>query len=651
MSSGQPVNNIADMKKVRDRYINNLDLEIENNDYNLKQNKKFLFTGVTSKLKDYRTVDEKLKDVYKLKTDLRNDLLEITDGSNAQQIVNSLADNDVIFLAQNIENIKTDIKKKFKYGVLSDLFLDYFNKYTQLQNKNYGLLNPFYETTLDNISNKINSINNVIINTMDIDYLKQALENVKNEEPQKYNDLLKRLNLIENQINYVNFHKDNIEDMTNEEKREFDNIVQTLPSQQFMQDVADELNEDISRDRKIEVLAELKNKMQSKSDYNPPNEDPESLRKLLTMDEIRGLKLNDLKQYINYLSSYLDKDSIYQNAMTKLKTTKIKQDYKDFFNEFNDDLYSSGLPTYWDWELGNQGANKDEKKYKSDINDFLQQQYEETGRYQEPLKLEMMTEKEKEQEPFISLKRYFKYIYDNLQDNEPYKEKIDKILNSKSFTGNKPFISFINQYNDELYKTGIKTFKDWKQENQRTGKGVLYTNNKKIRMKGRGITIDKIDYKNSINQDKKFLYFGKYLIDKNKLEHNNVLSLKSKKGTLIKSDILNNKIKDILLEFIKQGKLNYDEYYNLSNEEKNYIYDLYKQSNLIDKLNIKSPDKSENDKIIDRFLILKGQLNAGNDSLDLIKEFKLILLKLKNMKLLPKNEVNNMLELLLSLGY
>lgn len=607
MSSGQPVNNIQEMKKIRDRYIKNLDLEIENNDFNLQQNKKFLMSGVVpSKIKDYRTIDEKLSDVYKLKTDLRNDLLDITDGSNAQKIVNSLADNDVIFLAQNIENIKTDIKKKFKYGVLSDIFLDYFNKYTQLQNKNYGLLNPFYETKLDEISNKINSINNVIIDNMDLDYLKNILEKYKNEQPQKYNDILKKLNLIENQINFVNFHKDNIEDMTNEEKKEFDDIVETLPSQQFIINKADELKEDITRDRLTEILEEIKNEI-SPISYNPPNEDPEELKKLLAMDEIKLLTLKELKTYLRYLDDYLDKNSPYKtriNNLTKVKTTK--GDIIDFFDEFNELLYKSGLPSYFDWAY--YAKNKSKTDYEKEINKYA-------------------TEKGINQ-PLL-----------NIQEPETLEEYKTNY-----------FIDFGEMPSPEEEQLFIKSKSSLKKTEQK-GKGVIYTNKKKIKMKGRGISIDKIDYKNSINQDKKFLYFGKYLIDKNKLEHNNVLSLKSKKGTLIKSDILNNKIKDILLEFIKQGKLNYDEYYNLSNEEKNYIYDLYKQSNLIDKLNIKSPDKSENDKIIDRFLILKGQLNAGNDSLELIKEFKLILLKLKNMKMLPKNEVNNMLELLLSLGY
>lgn len=607
MSSGQPVNNIQEMKKIRDRYIKNLDLEIENNDFNLQQNKKFLMSGVVpSKIKDYRTIDEKLSDVYKLKTDLRNDLLDITDGSNAQKIVNSLADNDVIFLAQNIENIKTDIKKKFKYGVLSDIFLDYFNKYTQLQNKNYGLLNPFYETKLDEISNKINSINNVIIDNMDLDYLKNILEKYKNEQPQKYNDILKKLNLIENQINFVNFHKDNIEDMTNEEKKEFDDIVETLPSQQFIINKADELKEDITRDRLTEILEEIKNEI-SPISYNPPNEDPEELKKLLPMDEIKLLTLKELKTYLRYLDDYSDKNSPYKtriNNLTKVKTTK--GDIIDFFDEFNELLYESGYPSYYDWSY--YAKNKSKTDYEKEINKYA-------------------TEKGINQ-PLL-----------NIQEPETLEEYKTNY-----------FIDFGEMPSPEEEQLFIKSKSSLKKTEQK-GKGVIYTNKKKIKMKGRGITIDKIDYKNSINQDKKFLYFGKYLIDKNKLEHNNVLSLKSKKGTLIKSDILNNKIKDILLEFIKQGKLNYDEYYNLSNEEKNYIYDLYKQSNLIDKLNIKSPDKSENDKIIDRFLILKGQLNAGNDSLELIKEFKLILLKLKNMKMLPKNEVNNMLELLLSLGY
>jgi hypothetical protein len=48
---------------------------------------------------------------------------------------------------------------------------------------------------------------------------------------------------------------------------------------------------------------------------------------------------------------------------------------------------------------------------------------------------------------------------------------------------------------------------------------------------------------------------------------------------------------------------------------------------------------------------MKGEIMSGNDSKELVKKFKILILKLSKQNVLPKNEVQEILEDLLSLGY
>ena len=75
------------------------------------------------------------------------------------------------------------------------------------------------------------------------------------------------------------------------------------------------------------------------------------------------------------------------------------------------------------------------------------------------------------------------------------------------------------------------------------------------------------------------------------------------------------------------------------------------KAEIIDRLSIPAPNKHLDEKDINQFEIMKGEILAGNDNKDLIKKFKLLILKLVRKELIPKREANDMLFELTSLGY
>jgi hypothetical protein len=84
---------------------------------------------VPSQMTDNRTTAEKLADIERLKIDVRGELSEITDGSNAETIVQNLTPQQLEFSAQHIKEIVADIKPKYKYGVPADIFEHYLDAY------------------------------------------------------------------------------------------------------------------------------------------------------------------------------------------------------------------------------------------------------------------------------------------------------------------------------------------------------------------------------------------------------------------------------------------------------------------------------------------------------------------------------------------
>jgi len=92
---------------------------------------------------DNRTTAEILADLERLKIDVRSELSEITDGYNANGIVQNLDAQQLQFLAQHIKEIIADIKPKYKYGVPADIFEHYLDAYMlraqQTNEVNFGL--------------------------------------------------------------------------------------------------------------------------------------------------------------------------------------------------------------------------------------------------------------------------------------------------------------------------------------------------------------------------------------------------------------------------------------------------------------------------------------------------------------------------------
>ena len=161
-----------------------------------------------------------------------------------------------------------------------------------------------------------------------------------------------------------------------------------------------------------------------------------------------------------------------------------------------------------------------------------------------------------------------------------------------------------------------------------------------------------VDTSQGIQPSPSYIRFGKYLINTKKL-NNNIISLRRDKGSSIKTipaRMISPHLGSIMKKIIGGGMPSYDDLNKLTDDEKQYLHKVTQESDIFDKLAIPTPSKDKEEQDAHQFNVLKGEIMAGNNSKEVISKFKLLVLKLSKQGILPKNQVQEILEELLELG-
>ena len=176
------------------------------------------------------------------------------------------------------------------------------------------------------------------------------------------------------------------------------------------------------------------------------------------------------------------------------------------------------------------------------------------------------------------------------------------------------------------------------------------------RPRGSGIVkplIERIDKTQGIKQGHTHVPFGKYIINKNRLD-DDIFSFKHVKGYGVKgypSKKISRNLSNVIKTIIGGGVPKFNELSNLSEDEKEYLHTVSSKAGIMDKLSVPTPSKDSMEQDVHSFNVMKGEILAGNDSSVLIKKFKLLLLKLSKNGTLPKRECQEIMEDLIQLGY
>ena len=167
------------------------------------------------------------------------------------------------------------------------------------------------------------------------------------------------------------------------------------------------------------------------------------------------------------------------------------------------------------------------------------------------------------------------------------------------------------------------------------------------------ITYEDVDWNKGIAVVPRFIPFGRYIINKKRLD-DNVVSLKTRAGGYLsnfRSQKVSNNLGKVFRVILGGGIPKYEDIDGLTDEEKEYLHKVAKASDINDRINIPSPNKKDQEQEINQFEIMKGEIMSGNDNADLIKKFKLLLIKLSKKDLIPSREAKDILFELTSMGY
>lgn len=143
-------------------------------------------------------------------------------------------------------------------------------------------------------------------------------------------------------------------------------------------------------------------------------------------------------------------------------------------------------------------------------------------------------------------------------------------------------------------------------------------------VKGRGIHLE---------EEPKFVEFGKYALSLPKLQSKQLTAKYLKSGSPVSSLTnieISDDLQDILTSFIDTQKLNEKHLQKLNPNEKRVFTKLINGSGLYGKYKVKLESGEQEKKENERFELLKGIITAGNDSAELLKEFKQLLIKFIN---------------------
>jgi hypothetical protein len=158
--------------------------------------------------------------------------------------------------------------------------------------------------------------------------------------------------------------------------------------------------------------------------------------------------------------------------------------------------------------------------------------------------------------------------------------------------------------------------------------------------RGRGISSDYRDFGiNKINHKK----LDEGILTIRRKSNNNIPDMPSKK--------ISSRLQKIIKHISGGGMPAFNELQNLEDHEKDYLHKLISRSNLSERLSVPAPSKDQEEKDFHQFEVMKGEIMSGNDSKELIKKFKVLILKLSKQNVLPKSEVHELLQDLLALGY
>jgi len=594
--SGQPYRNALDIAKFRSEYLANLGLQASINDANLQANKIYVRTGAPTQPTDTRTTTEKLADLYRIRIDIRSKLGDIMSGDDAQNVVEGLDDNEAKFLAQQLPTITADLKPKYRLGVPADIFNQYFqkymNKYQETQGVEYNLQQSTGQQMLAN--------------------QRLILTNMASKSD---------INDIDDAIREVGMKNTAIGKQISTNLKQIEDVLDALP-ETF--DAINQANNAILKAKLLEGVNDLVAELPTKSQLT------DLLQQLAVAQEKRDIITTDL--ILRRIAGITDYAGDLQEELKTLRF-QIKQAGGEVveatpLGDVEPALKSGGADEYG-------SVNYSGLEYTYVPSRFLSGM-KKTSQYSEPNMIDYIEAMKKANPPALRAIRGLNVAESTLRGYD--KARLQGLLTSN------------DRAIQELWRTAPPSAPSASAGGKQQGNIQDFFTKKDDKV-GRGFKMygggvkSKVDYNAGILPTANYVPFGNYLINRKKLE-DGIVMIKRHSGQFM-GDMKTKRVSPNLTTIFKKvsgGQLpSFNDYEKLDDDEREYLQYVAKKSNLADKLQVPSPKKDKTEQLVNQFEIMRGQIIAGNDSKELLKKFKSVLVELAERDLIPKGQMKDIL--------
>jgi hypothetical protein len=613
-----PKRNPLDGAKYREQYLSNLRLQASNNQKNQNANLIFKNTGQTpSQPTDMRTTTEKSQDIEGLKVDLRSKLGTITSGNLASQIIGELDNSQIKFAIDNWEIISNDMRRQFATGVETSPFIAYLNRLIQKFQLTEGV-----ETGLQQSSGEAIIMSNTQIlyglpRQQIFSVLRSTLDKVSRQFGIQVSSLIESVNENEKII------------ITPEEIR----MIGTLPPniRAEINVLGNDIYKNLASNKEIgDLIGEL--------NLGMANRDKQYIQRILrdiqNLTTLESSALDQVAEIRGIVADFLAD----QRGITAGEPDIIPESP---FGEIGGKKARPARPARGEApeSISRVDWNSLGKKNKGIKTDFL------NARMNEDPDLVLIDSKGKKYG--LSVPRRGNKLTDEDKNTNP---ELDALFLD--------FISYSIPLTEEQKLERKEAKKKRKEEKKSEGKG----------MSGCGlapVARPKVNkpYRQSIkhlmedpNYERPKLYtqFGRYFINKHKLNTDNIAMFRNPSGNTIPklpTRKVSSQMGEVLRVLVGKGMPTYEHISGLKDDEKNLLGHICKESQIdapsIPKTKMLGAGQAEED----RFNILRGEIIAGNDNQKIAKEFKMLLLKFVNADRIPKRQANEILHELLLLGH
>jgi len=648
--SGQPYRYASDPERYRTEYLDSLGLRANIDNMNLQANKTYKLTGQlppVSQMQETRTTSEILADNERLKIDIIKAMREVGDAQFAQAVIQRIQNSPLnttgslyTFFAQRIQAIIKNLKEQYHYGIKGDtkdvetfasFVEDMFTKTKSMTSSVKGYFQQIHDGQKRSIHNPEDYDK---IYTLFKDIARRLLLKSKPSSA-----IGKKCNMIAQGLRlYTEFLSmdtiDRIVMMIANEKSEnfvvYENGKPTNKLDDFY-DVFKRYNEIVEQFPAASTL----NGLLQQLDQTIINSDTTLTNRLLTEFESLVSMINEVGDLIIELRRLRNTLNSFYNQ----PVDKDEEAAEEYFNQQPTQSEPSPPPPTQPEPSPppptqeDTGGGEGEPSSKDSIDtEDLKSEIDRTEKLIETIRSD--------------LQKYHEKLDSKLQEpDSATKNTFIKTISKKIKALDEQYIAakqYLETLNSKMSGHGLR--RRGRPKGCGVGKKTSYTESVKAHTA----------YDKGVMESPRFVKFGRYLVNTHKLNKDDILALKQPSGaTLVDfpSVRISKNLSNVVKKMIGGGVPSYNELNGLSEPEKVYLHKISSKANILDKFSIPAPSKDQQEKDIHEFEVLKGEIMAGNDSKELIKKFKLHLIKLSKNGSLPKKEVAEIMEELLQLGF